>query len=45
MLCFIGFKMIGHEFFGINISTSVSLFVILGILFGSILLSLIVKKK
>ena len=45
LLCFIGFKMIGHEFFGININTSVSLFVILGILFGSILLSLIVKKK
>jgi tellurite resistance protein TerC len=45
LLCFIGFKMIGHEFFEINISTTTSLFVILGILFGSILLSLTIKKK
>ena len=45
LLCFIGFKMIGHEFFEINISTTTSLFVILGILFGFILLSLIIKKE
>lgn len=45
LLCFIGFKMIGHEFFHLNISTVVSLFVILGILVISVVLSLIVPKK
>ncbi len=45
LLTFVGVKMIGHEFFGLEISTTISLFVILGILFGSILLSLIWKKK
>lgn len=45
LLCFIGFKMIGHEFFHLNISTVVSLFVILGILVVSVVLSLIVPKK
>ena len=44
LLCFIGVKMIGHEFFGLNIGTTTSLFVILGILFGSILLSLVIKN-
>ncbi len=45
LLCFIGFKMIGHEFFGISISTSASLFIILGILLVSIALSAIFPKK
>ena len=45
LLVFVGVKMINHEIFGIEITTLSSLFVILGILFGSILLSLIVKKK
>ena len=45
LLTFVGVKMVGHEFFGLEISTTISLFVILGILFGSILLSLIWKKK
>ena len=45
LLCFIGFKMIGHEFLHINISTQVSLLVILGILIGSILLSLLFPRK
>ncbi len=45
LLCFIGFKMIGHEFFHLNVSTVVSLFVILGILVVSVVLSLIVPKK
>ncbi|MBO4600137.1 MAG: TerC/Alx family metal homeostasis membrane protein [Bacteroidales bacterium] len=42
LLCFIGVKMIGHEFFHFNISTIHSLMIILGILVGSILLSLII---
>ena len=37
--------MIGHELFGLSISTTTSLFVILGILVGSILLSLLIPKK
>lgn len=45
LLCFIGFKMIGHEFLHITISTEVSLLVILGILVGSISLSLLIPNK
>lgn len=45
LLCFIGFKMIGHEFFHLSISTMLSLVIILGILVVSILLSLIFPKK
>ena len=45
LLCFIGVKMIGHEFFGLNISTMMSLVVILGILFGSILFSLLIPHR
>lgn len=45
LLCFIGLKMIGHEFFGLNISTGASLFTILAILVSSISLSLIIKKN
>ena len=44
LLCFIGFKMIGHEFFHLDISTTTSLFVILGILVCSIALSLIIPN-
>lgn len=45
LLCFIGLKMIAGEFFDFHISTMASLAVILGILFGSILLSLAFPKK
>lgn len=45
LLCFIGVKMIGHEFFHWEISTEVSLMVILGVLVGSIGLSLFFPKK
>ena len=48
LLCFIGVKMIGHEFFHFNITTVHSLMIILGILVGSVLLSLVFphrKKK
>ena len=45
LLCFIGLKMIGHEFFGITISTTGSLMIILGILIVSIVASLIFPKK
>ena len=45
LLCFIGIKMIGGEFFGWHLPTLVSLTVILGILVFSILLSLVFKKK
>jgi tellurite resistance protein TerC len=45
LLCFIGVKMIGHEFFGLEISTIASLMVILGILVGSIALSLLFPKR
>ncbi|MBQ9586523.1 MAG: TerC family protein [Bacteroidales bacterium] len=45
LLCFIGLKMIAGEFFDLHISTMASLGVILGILFGSILLSLAFPKK
>ena len=45
LLCFIGLKMIGHEFFHINISTTASLFIILGILVVSVASSLIFPKK
>lgn len=41
LLCFIGVKMIGHEFFHLDISTQASLLVILGILVSSITLSLL----
>lgn len=44
LLCFIGVKMIGHEFFHWEISTMASLLVILGILVGSIALSLLFPK-
>lgn len=45
LLCFIGLKMIAGEFFGLHVSTMASLAVILGILFGSIMLSLAIPKK
>lgn len=45
LLCFIGFKMIGHEFFHLNISTVASLFTILGILACSVLASLVFPRK
>ena len=45
LLCFIGFKMIGHEFFHLNISTVASLFTILGILACSVLGSLLFPRK
>ena len=45
LLCFIGVKMIGHEFFHFNITTLHSLMIILGILVGSILLSLIIPHR
>ena len=45
LLCFIGIKMIGHEFFAWNISTLTSLLVILGILTGSITLSILFPKS
>ena len=45
LLCFIGVKMIGHEFFGWEIGTMVSLAVILGILVASIGFSLLFPKK
>ncbi len=44
LLCFIGVKMIGHEFFHLTISTVASLMVILGILAGSISLSLLIPN-
>ena len=44
LLCFIGVKMIGGEFFHWHIDTLVSLAVILGILVVSILFSIIFKK-
>ena len=45
LLCFIGLKMIGHEFFHINISTTASLFIILGILVVSVVSSLVFPKR
>lgn len=45
LLIFIGTKMIGHEFFRLEISTTISLFVILGILVFSILFSLLIKNN
>ena len=45
LLCFIGIKMIGHEFFNLNIGTIASLCVILGILLFSIIFSIIFPKK
>lgn len=45
LLCFIGLKMIAHEFFHLSISTMASLFVILGILLTSVVASLIFPKK
>ena len=45
LLCFIGLKMIGGEFFGLHISTMASLAVILGILVVSIVLSLAIKRE
>ena len=45
LLCFIGVKMIGHEFFGLEISTMMSLVVILGILVCSIGFSLLFPQK
>ena len=45
LLTFIGLKMIAGEFFGFHMSTMASLAVILGILFGSIFLSIAFPKK
>jgi len=45
LLCFIGLKMIGGEFFDFHISTLVSLAVILGILTVSIVLSMLIRKR
>lgn len=45
LLCFIGVKMIAGEFLGLHISTMASLAVILGILVGSIVLSMAIKRK
>ena len=45
LLCFIGFKMIGHEFFGLSISTMASLLIILGILVFSVAGSLLITPK
>ena len=45
LLCFIGVKMIGHEFVHLNISTVASLFTILGILACSVLGSLVFPRK
>ena len=45
LLTFIGVKMIGHEFFHLEISTLLSLLIILGILVLSIVGSLIFPKK
>ena len=45
LLCFIGVKMIGGEFFGWHVPTLASLAVILGILVVSVLLSIMIKKK
>ena len=44
LLCFIGVKMIGGEFFHWHIDTLASLAVILGILVVSIVLSVVIKK-
>jgi tellurite resistance protein TerC len=44
LLCFIGIKMIGGEFFGWHIPTLASLAVILGILVTSIALSVAIRK-
>ena len=45
LLCFIGLKMIAGEFFHFHLTTMTSLMVILGILFGSIVLSLLFPKR
>lgn len=45
LLCFIGLKMIGGEFFDFHISTLVSLAVILGILTVSIVLSMLIRNR
>lgn len=45
LLCFIGLKMIGHEFFGLSISTMASLLIILGILVFSVASSLLITPK
>ncbi len=45
LLCFIGMKMIGGEFFGWHIPTLASLAVILGILSVSVVLSMCLKKQ
>lgn len=45
LLCFIGLKMIGHEFFDFEVSTTASLCAILGILVCSVVLSLVFPKK
>ena len=45
LLCFIGLKMIGGEFFGWHVPTLASLAVILGILVLSILLSILIPQK
>ena len=45
LLCFIGIKMLGGEFFGWHMSTLASLAVILGILVVSITLSMVIKPR
>ena len=45
LLCFIGIKMIGGQFFGWHIPTLTSLGVILGILVFSIILSILIPQK
>lgn len=45
LLCFVGVKMLLHEFFHVSISTGMSLCAILGILLLSILLSLLIPQK
>lgn len=45
LLCFIGVKMIGHEFFHWEISAIASLIIILGFLTLSIVLSLVIPQK
>ena len=45
LLCFIGVKMIVHEFLHVEVSTAVSLLTILGILIGSVVLSILIPKR
>ena len=45
LLAFIGMKMILHELFHVQITTTVSLMVILGILLSSVILSWLIPQK